>query len=58
MVDAATDALRSSLRASASAKPDGLAQAAKDVGILVKLIRNPAEQPADCINLCISFDSG
>eukprot|EP00966_Prymnesium_polylepis_P096501 2236037-Prymnesium_polylepis.1 len=43
----ATETLRESLRAAAGASGATATALAKDVGILVKLLRNPAEQPAE-----------
>ena len=44
---AAVDALRISLRTTASAEPQALHTTAKDLGVLVKLLRNPAERPEE-----------
>jgi hypothetical protein len=41
----AIEALRNRLRAAAESSPETLAATIKDVGVLVKLIRNPADQP-------------
>lgn len=43
----ATEALRNSMRALATSVPESLPAMAKDVGVLCKILRNPAETPEE-----------